>query len=76
LVVRLRSFFSLPNQGPKSWLQGKTLLTQIVHTNSYGMLHLVDFIVEHIWGSKQHITLRRELESDSIEIKSDEQLFE
>ena len=77
LVVRVRSFFSLPDWGPKSWQRGKTLPTQIVDTHSYGMLQLVDFIAEHyMWGSKQYISLYRELESDSIEIKSDEQLFE
>jgi hypothetical protein len=41
------------------------------------MLQLVDFIAKHYnWGSKQLITLWRDLEIESIEINSDEQLFE
>ena len=77
LVVRVRSFFNLPESGPKSWMQGKTLLTQIVDIHGYGLQHLVDFIVGHyMWGSKQYITFWRELETDSIEIKSDEDMLE
>ena len=46
-------------------------------TNSFGLLQLVDFIAEHcLWGSKQYITLWRDLENDSVEIKSDENLLE
>ena len=57
LVVSVRSFFSLHDGGPKSWMQGKTLLTQIVDIHAYGLQHLVDFIVGHyMWGSKQYIT--------------------
>ena len=44
LVVRVRSFFSLPDGGPKSWMQGKTLPTQIVDIHAYGLQQLVDFI--------------------------------
>ena len=77
LVVRVRSFFSLPDGGPKSWMQGKTLPTQIVDIHAYGLQQLVDFIAEHyMWGSKQYITFSRELETDSIEIKSDEDMLE
>ena len=76
LVIRVRSFFSLPDGGPKTWMQGRTLPTQTIDIHNYSLLHLVDFIAEHyIWGSKQHITLSRESEN-TIEIKSDEQLFE
>ena len=51
LVVRVRSFFSLPDGRPKSWMQGKTLLTQIVDIHAYGLQHLVDFITGHyMWG--------------------------
>ena len=77
LVVRVRSFFSLPDSGPKTWWQGRTLSTKVVDTNSFGLLQLVDFIAEHcLWGSKQYITLSRDLENDSMEIKSDENLLE
>ena len=58
LVVRVRSFSSFPDSGPKTWWQGRTLPTKIVGTSSFGLLQLVDFIVEHcLWGSKQYITL-------------------
>ena len=51
--------------------------TNVVDTNSFGLLQLVDFIAGHcLWGSKQYITLWRDLENDSMEIKSDENLLE
>ena len=76
LVVRVRSFFSLLDGGQKTYVKGKTLPTQRINIHNYSLLQLVDFIAEHyIWGSKQHITLSRESEN-TIEIKSDEQLFE
>ena len=77
LVVRVRSFFSLPDGRPKTWMQGKILPTQTVDPQNYGILQLVDFIAEHYnWGSKQLITLWRDLEAESIEIKSDELLLD
>lgn len=77
LVVRVRSFFSLSDSGPKTWWQGRTLPTKVVDTNSFGLLQLVDFIVEHcLWGSKQYSTLWRDLENDYVEIKSDENMLE
>jgi len=76
LVGRVRSFFSLPDSGPKSWWQGRTLPTKIVNINSFGLLQLVHFIAEHcLWGSKQCMTLWRDLENYSMEIKSDENLL-
>jgi len=73
----VRSFFSLPDNGPKSWWQGRTLPTKIVDINSFGLLQLVDFITEHcLWGSKQYLTLWRDLENYSMNIKSDENLLE
>ena len=76
IVVRVGSFFSLLDGGPKTWMQGKTLPTQTVDIHSYSFLQFVDFIAEHyMWGSKQYITLWRKLEY-SMEIKSDEQLLE
>ena len=63
LIVKVRSFFSLPDGGPKSWRQGKTLPTQMVDIDNYGLMQLVDFIAEHyMWGSKQYISLWRELD--------------
>ena len=53
LVIRVRSFFSLPDGGPKTWMQGRTLPTQTIDIHNYSLLHLVDFIAEHyMWGSK------------------------
>ena len=77
LIIRVRSFFSLPDSGPKIRWRGRTLSTKVADTNSFGLLQLVDFIVEHcLWGSKQYITLWRDLENDSMKIKSDENLLE
>jgi hypothetical protein len=39
--------FSVCDGGQKSWMQGKTLPTQIVDIHDYGVLQLVDFIAEH-----------------------------
>ena len=51
--------------------------TKVVDTNSFGLLQLVDFIADHcLWNSKQYITLWRDLENDSMKIKSDENLLE
>jgi hypothetical protein len=47
LVVRVRSFFSLPDGRPKTWMQGKILPTQTVDPQNYDILQLVDFIAEH-----------------------------
>ena len=50
---------------------------KVVDTNSFGGLLLVDFIVEHCsWGSKQYISLWRDLENDFVKINSDENLLE
>ena len=58
-------------------MQGKILPTQTVDPQNYGILQLVDFIAEHYnWGSKQLITLWRDLEAESIEIKSDDLLLD
>jgi len=81
LVVRVLSFFSLPDGGQKSWQQGRTLPTQVVDMHSFDLLQLVNFTAEHyIWGSKQYISLWRVLDEisrgPSIEIKTDEQLLE
>lgn len=57
-------------------MQSKTMPTQIVETRNYSLLQLVNFVVEHyMWGSKQHISFWLELESGSIKIKSDENVF-
>ena len=46
-LVRVCSFFSLPDNGPKLWWHGRTLPTKIVDINSFGLMQLVDFIAEH-----------------------------
>jgi hypothetical protein len=49
----------------------------MVDIDDYGLMQLVDSIVEHyMWGSKQYISLWCELDSGSMEIKSDENLHE
>nr|ABA99075.1 hypothetical protein LOC_Os12g38980 [Oryza sativa Japonica Group] len=77
LVVRVGSFFSLPDEGPKTYMEGKTLPTQLVDMHNYDLLELVNFIAEHfIWGSKQYMTLWCSMDGDSVEITSDEQLLD
>jgi hypothetical protein len=58
-------------------LQCRALPPQVVNMHNYGFMQLVDFIDEHyIWGSKQYLSLSRDLDNESIEIKSDEHLIE
>jgi hypothetical protein len=67
----------LPDGGPKSWQQGKTLPAKFIDIHSFGLLQLVDFIAEHfMWGSKQQCTLWRDLNNITCEIKSDEELVD
>ena len=76
LVVKIRSYWSLPDGGPKTYIW-REFLTKIVDRHSFSLLQLVDYIGEHfVWGSKQYITLWRSLEDAFIEIQSDEQLLE
>ncbi len=77
LVVRVESFLSLPDGGPKQYLQGKTLPTQNIDMHKYDLLQVVNFIAEHYtWGSKQYVSLWRSLDDGFVEIKSDEHLRE
>ena len=46
LVLRVRSFFSLPDGGPKTWMQGRSLPTQTIDIYNYNLLQLVEFIAE------------------------------
>jgi len=72
----VRAYWSLSDGGPKTYRRRETLTT-IADSHDYSLLQLVDFIGESfLWGSKQYISLWRALEDDSIEIKTDEQLFE
>ena len=75
LVVNIRSHWSLPDGGPKTYKRRESL-TAIVDRHNYSFLRLVDFVGEHfVWGSKQYISFWRSLENASIEIKSDEELL-
>jgi hypothetical protein len=77
LVVRVKSFFSLPDGGPKKNLQCKTLPTQNIDMHNYDLLQVVNFIAEHyIWGSKQYLILRRSLDDGIVEIKSHKHMLE
>ena len=54
LVVRVMSFFSLPDGGPKSWRQGRTLPTLVDDMHSFDLLQLVNFIAEHyMWAGTE-----------------------
>ena len=51
LVVRVLSFFRLPDGGPKSWRQGRTLPTLVDDMHSFDLLQLVNFIAGHyLWA--------------------------
>ena len=77
VVIKVRSYFVLPNGEPKKYYQRKTLPPLVVDKHKCGILQLVDHIGETFeWGSKQYITLWRSLEDVSIEIKTDEHLLE
>ena len=60
IVIKIWSYWSLPDGGPKTYRRRETL-TSIVDRHSFGLLQLVDYIGEHfMWGSKQYITLWRD----------------
>ncbi|TVU19383.1 hypothetical protein EJB05_35528, partial [Eragrostis curvula] len=78
VVVRMGSYFSIPDGLPKTYCRRKTLSPIVVDASSYELLQLVNHIAEHfLWGSKQYISLWRQSEHDEdvrFPIKSDEQL--
>jgi hypothetical protein len=80
VVVKMSSYFSLSDRGPKAYSRRKTLSSIIIDASSYGLLQLINYIAEHfMWGSKQYISLfRGSDDSDEVcvPIKSDEQLIE
>ncbi|WVZ83391.1 hypothetical protein U9M48_030549 [Paspalum notatum var. saurae] len=43
LVIKVQSFWSLPDRGPKTYSRSQTLTT-VVEMNGYGLLQLVDYI--------------------------------
>jgi hypothetical protein len=60
VVVKMGSYFSLPDGGPKAYSRRKTLPSIIVDASSYGLLQLINYIAEYfMWGSKQYISLFR-----------------
>jgi hypothetical protein len=64
VVVKMRSYLSLPDRGPKTYCRRKTLSPFIVDVNSCGLMQIIDHIAEHfIWGSKQYVTLYGSFES-------------
>jgi hypothetical protein len=78
IVVRVASYFSLPDGGPKRYCNMGKLPPWFVEMGNYSLLQLVDDIAKHsIWGSKQYITIWRECSDDEacVEIKSDENLL-
>jgi hypothetical protein len=80
VVVNMRSYFSLPDGGPKTYCKRKTLSPFVVDANSCGLMQIIGHIAEHfMWSSKQYVTLYDSSESSgdvSFQIKSDEQVHE
>jgi hypothetical protein len=80
VVVKMSSYFSFSDRGPKAYSRRKTLSSIIIDASSYELLQLINYIAEHfMWGSKQYISLfRGSDDSDEVcvPIKSNEQLFE
>jgi hypothetical protein len=80
VVVKMGSYFSLPDGGPKAYSRRKILSSIIVDASSYELLQLINYIAEHfMWGSKQYISLFRgsdDCDEMCVSIKSDEQLLE
>jgi hypothetical protein len=80
VVVKMSSYFSLPDGETKTYSRRKTLTSIIVDASSYGLLQLINYIAEHfMWGSKQYISLFRgsdDCNEVCVPIKSDEQLLE
>jgi hypothetical protein len=53
IVVRVASYFSLPDGGPKRYCNMGKLLPWFVEMGNYSLLQLVhDIAKHHIWGSK------------------------
>jgi hypothetical protein len=79
-VVKMDSYFSLPDGGSKTYCRRKTLSPFIVDAKSYGLMQIIDHVAEHfMWGSKQYITLYGSFEDSdgvSFQIKSDEHVLE
>jgi hypothetical protein len=80
IVVKMGSYFSLPDGDPKTYCRRKTLSPFIVDAKSCGLIQIIDHIAEHfMWGSKQYITLYGSSEDSdgvSFQIKSDEHVLE
>ncbi|TVU46529.1 hypothetical protein EJB05_06070 [Eragrostis curvula] len=77
IVVKIDSYFALPDGGPKTFCHRKKLAPLNVDCHNFSLLELVNYIGEScIWGSKQYIVLWRSMVDNPVEIKSDEQLLE
>jgi hypothetical protein len=75
LVVKIDSYFNLPDGGTK-YSRRKTLSPIVVDVTNYGLIQLINHIAEHfMWGSKQYIFLFRasdDCDEVCVAIKSDE----
>jgi hypothetical protein len=80
VVVKMGSYFTLSDEGPKAYSRRKILSSIIVDASSYGLLQLINYIAKHfMWDSKQYISLfHGSDDSDEVcvPIKSDEQLLD
>jgi hypothetical protein len=67
LVVRVMSFLSLPDEGPKSHQMGRTLPTVSVDMHSFNLLQLIDFIAKHyLYGDELYEALVEEHEKEWV----------
>jgi hypothetical protein len=79
-VLLMGSYFSLPDEDPKTYCRRKILSPFIVDVNSCGLMKIIDHIAKHfMWGSKQYIILYGPSEDSddvSFPIKSDAHMLE
>jgi hypothetical protein len=66
VVVRMSSYFSLLDGGPKAYSRRKTLSPIVVDASSYVLLQLINHIDEHfVWGSKHLMNLATRRKQDA-----------
>lgn len=77
VVVKVGSYFALPDGGLKRYCHRQTLPSFTVDHHHFSLLELVNHIAATLeWGLKQYITLWRSIDDACIQIESDQQLLE
>ncbi|KAK3144939.1 hypothetical protein QOZ80_4AG0320050 [Eleusine coracana subsp. coracana] len=78
VVIKVRSFFSLPDRGPKTYYGSNSKpVTVYIERDRCSLLDLVDAVGENfIWGSKQYISFWHSLINECVRITTDVQLLE